>query len=197
MEGETTYLSKSQFAASQGWSPSYVTKLLDQQRLVLSPDGKKVNLQATLALLNRTSDPGKEGVRDHHAAGRTDKHVGAHIRPDAPSAPDSDAGASSDPKYWNAKARREDTLAELAQLDLAKKRGDLVERERVEAMSYAAGRMLRDAVLGLPTRLAPELATMTDPFEIEVKLREALRQVLADMSKMSADDLEKAMEPSH
>jgi hypothetical protein len=197
MESETTYLSKSEFAASQGWSPSYVTKLKDQARLVLSADGKKVNLQATLALLQKTTDPGKESVRMHHAAERTEKHVGVHARHDAPSEDVPGGTASANPKYWEAKANREDNLAQLAQLELAKKRGDLVDRQRVETVAFASGRMLRDAMLGLPTQLAPELATMTDAFQIEVKMREALRKVLADHAQMTADDLLKAMEPPH
>ena len=198
MSGEITspYLTRSKFAELRGWSPSYVTKLGQQQRLILSPDGKLIDVSATIALLDKTSDPAKDVLREHHAAARTEKHVGIHTRHDAPS-DEKGAGASADPKYWDNKTKREGALAELAELELAKKRGDLVERERVEAMAFGAGRMLRDAVLGLPTRIAPELATMTDPFQVEVKLREALRQVFAEQSKMTADDLSKAMEPSH
>ena len=196
MDSEIRFLTKSKFAEHQGWSPSYITKLRDQGRLVLDETNKLVDVPATLARLQRTEDPGKECIRQHHAAARTDKHVGAHIRHDAP-AGDEPPANGSDPKYWDNKSRREGALAELAELELAKRRGDLVDRERVETMAFSAGRMLRDAVLGLPTQLAPELSTMTDAFQIEVKLRDALRQVFADMAKMTADDLTRAMEPSH
>lgn len=196
MEGENQFLSKSEFAAMKGWSPSYVTKLKEQQRLVLCPDGKRVDVQATLALLERTSDPGKESVRQHHSSERTERHVGSQVKPDAKTG-ESPASTGADPKYWEAKARRENSLAELADLELRRKQGDLVERQRVEDMAFAAGRMLRDAVLGLPTKLSPELAAMTDPFQIEIKLRDALRQVFDDMAKITAEDLDKAMEPSH
>lgn len=194
MDGETQYLSKSQFAARQGWSPSYITKLKDQERLVLSPDGKQVDVEATLIKMQRTSAPEKEAVRQHHAAGRTEKHVGAHTKPDAPN---EEQGGSSDPKYWESKARREGALAELAELELSKRRGELVDRVRVESAAFSIGRMLRDAVLGLPTQLAPEIASMTDAFEIETKLRESLRRVFSDTIKLTADDLDKAMEQQH
>lgn len=201
MSSENHYLSKSQFAAQQGWSPSYVTKLKDQDRLVLAPDGKMVDVEATLLRLQRTSAPEKEAVRQHHAQARTEKHVGAHIKPDAPSDDGGEdrgaAGGSSDPKYWDNKARREGALAELAELELSQKRGELVDRARVESAAFAIGRMLRDAVLGLPTQLAPELASMTDAMAIEAKLREALRQVFADTVKLTADDLDKAMGFKH
>jgi hypothetical protein len=199
MEGENRYLSKSQFAASQGWSASYITKLKDQGRLVFNDDGKLIDVPATLAILKRTQDPGKESVRQHHADERSEKHVGSHVKFNAPPGDDqaADKSAVNNPKYWDAKARREDMLADLAQLELGEKRGVLVDRKRVEAMSFAAGRMLRDAVLGLPTQLAPQLANMTDAFQIEIRLRDALRQVFADMAKMSVDDLDKAMEQPH
>lgn len=188
------FLRKSHFAAQQGWSPSYVTKLKDQDRLVLSPDGKRVDVAATLSRLKRTESPEKKGVRAHHAAKRTEKHVSVYTKSDAPS---DDGGGSADPKYWESKARREGALAELAELELSKKRGELVDRARVVSASFYIGRMLRDAVLGLPTQLAPEISGMTDAFAIETKLREALRQVFADTVKLTADDLDKAMEQQH
>ena len=191
MEGENQYLSKKDFAISQGWSPSYVTKLKDQGRLVLCPEGKKVDVKATLAKLTNTSDPGKESVRLHHASERGAKMV----RSDAPD--ERDGSGSADPKYWDNKTRREGALAALAELELANKAGALVERTRVEAVAYAAGRMLRDAMLNIPTQIAPILAAMTDPWEVERTLREAMRQVMSDMDKVSADDLDKAMEASH
>ena len=194
MSGENSFLSKSEFAASQGWSPSYVTKLKDQGRLVMSPDGRKVNVSETVAMLSRTKDLGKDHVRNFHQNERTEKHVTAHTAPSAP--PESDSG-SSDPKYWAAKARREDALADLANLELEKKKGNLVERERVESAAFATGRMLRDAILGLPTQLAPELANTSDAFQIELRMREALRSLLDEMAKMTVDDLTKAMEPTH
>lgn len=196
MSGEIQYLSRSEFAAAQGWSPSYVTKLGKQGRLILDGDGRRVDVSATLDLLKRTEDPGKNAVKQHHAAGRMEKHVGAHVRHDAPGEEGSGSTAS-DPKYWENKARREGALAELAELELAKKRGDLVERARVESAAFAIGRMLRDAVLGLPTHLAPELATLTDAFEVEARLRAALSGVFEDTVKLTADDLDKAMEQTH
>jgi len=190
------FLSKSGFAARQGWSPSYVTKLGHQGRLVLCADQKLIDVAATLAALQRSGDPGKKAVRQHHAAARVEKHVAPHIRPDAPS-DDEPAAVGAAPKYWDNKARREGALAELAEIELAKTCGNLVDRRRVEAMAFTAGRTLRDTVLGLPTQLAPVFAGMAgDAFGIEVRMRDALRQVFADAAKMTADDLRKVSEQS-
>jgi hypothetical protein len=196
MSGAIQYLSRSEFAAAQGWSPSYVTKLGKQGRLILADEGRRVDVAATLALLKRTEDPGKDAVKQHHAAARAEKHVGTHVRHDAPGE-EGVVSASADPRYWDNKARREGALAELAELELAKKRGELVERARVEAAAFAVSRMLRDTVLGLPTQLAPEFAAMSDAFAIETRLRTALRQVFEDAARITADDLDRAMEQTH
>lgn len=197
MNPEPLHLKRAEFARQQGWDRSYITKLGKQGRLILSPDQKMVDVEATLAVLRKTDDPGKEHVRQLHAAGRTEKHVGIHVKHDAPSDDELPAGNSADATYWESKARRESALAELSELELAKKRGGLVELPRVEAIAFAAGRTLRDSVLGLPTQLAPVFASMTDAFQIEVKMRDALRQVFADAAKMTADDLTRASEQSH
>ena len=184
------YLRKSAFAAQQGWNPSYVTKLKNQGRLVYCKDDPKlIDVDATLEELTRTGDPGKAALRQHHSAVRVEKHVTAFVKPHAPSDEEPGAGAAADPKYWDNKTRREGTLADLAALELARKSGELVEFKRVEEVAFAAGRLLRDTVLGLPTRLAPELAAMTDAFQIEIRMRDELRQIFAGLAKMETDDL--------
>ena len=56
------FLSKSAFAAHIGKAPSYITWLKDNNRLVLSDDGKRVNVEATIELIRDTSDPSKTVV---------------------------------------------------------------------------------------------------------------------------------------
>ena len=50
-----TYLSKSAFAAHIGRSPSYITWLKENSRLVLSPNGKQVEVLASEALIRDTA----------------------------------------------------------------------------------------------------------------------------------------------
>lgn len=190
------FLRKSQFAAEQGWSRSYVTKLKDQKRLVLSADGKLVDVAATLEKLQSTNDPGKESVRQHHASGRAYKYAGSLVQPDTQTGEKVSDNINSDPTYWENKSRREIALAKLAELELAKRNGELVDRASVEAMSFATGRMTRDAIFGLLPSLASELALLKDTFQIEAKMREAVREVFIDLSKITADDLAKALESS-
>ncbi len=182
------FLTRSAFADRQGWSPSYVTKLGYQGRLVFGPDPKLIDVAATLANLNLTHDPGKEYLRRHHVSVRIKKHVTAYLDPGAPPVGEENPKVA-DPKYWCVKTRREGALGDLAELELGRRRGDLVDRQSVEALAFASARSLRDTLLGLPVQLAPILATMTDSKAIETKLREVLQQVFSDAEKMAADDL--------
>ena len=72
---ETILLTRSAFAARQNWSPSYVTKLGKEGKLVTTPDGKLVDVDATLAKIKRGADPAKEAVRARHEATRIDRDV--------------------------------------------------------------------------------------------------------------------------
>lgn len=183
-----TYLSRKAFADSQGWSPSYVTKLGTQGRLVMSPDGKQVNVDATLALIGKTADPSKEGVRQRHEEHRIQRDVYADIRPDALDPVSVDVS-----DYQAAKASREKYLALLARVEFEKVSGQTVERDAVIDASYRYGRLLRDTVLGLPKQIAADLAAIQDPWELERALTDRLRKTLEDVAKLGIDDLNKAM----
>ena len=94
--------------------------------------------------------------------------------------------------YWTARTEREQAEAEKAKLEVLKMRGDLVERQRVERASYEAGRLLRDMVLAVPSKVAPEVLALQSAQEVEAKMRDELRRVLAELSRLSRTGLEAA-----
>lgn len=181
----TQYLSKSAFAESQGWQPSYVTKLGKQGRLALAPDGKRVDVGATLALIGKTADPSKDGVREHHEKRRVQRDVY-----DAMDGQDSPAPSD----YHVHKAEREKYLAGIARIEFDKASGQTVERQPVVDAAYRCGRMMRDSIMGLNKQLAPELAAMSDAWEIERMLNDRYRGALQEVIRLSQDDLNRAME---
>jgi phosphoribosyl-ATP pyrophosphohydrolase len=67
-----TVISKSKFAARRGWSRSYVSKLANQDRLVLAEAGK-VELEATELFLASSADPSKAAVAARHDQGRVEQ----------------------------------------------------------------------------------------------------------------------------
>lgn len=198
---EPTYLSKSAFAARIGRSPSYITWLKDNNRLVLSADGKQVDVLATEALIAETADPSKAAVAARHHQDRLQRDVYSQITP--ASEPTSMAAplhaktpAGQQPDFQKARALREHNLAQLAEIELHKAKGELVERKAVNLAAYNGGRLLRDQLLGLPPQLAAELAAMTDPWDIEKHLQKVLRETLENAERMSAADLERSITTS-
>ena len=104
----------------------------------------------------------------------------ANIRPRMPSASReraSSAGAES--AYLAAKARTEAATAELQELRLGVRRGDLVDRAGVERAAYQTGRRIQKALIDVfPSRVAAEVAAITDPAVLETFLRDQLRAEL-------------------
>ncbi len=198
---EPTYLSKSAFAARLGRSPSYITWLKDNNRLVLSPNGKQVDVDATEALIRDTADPSKVAVAERHQQDRIQRDVYSQLssraEPTSTAAPPlTITPAGQLPDFQKARALREHNLAQLAEIELHKAKGSLVALSAVQSGAYNAGRMLRDQLLGMPPQLAPQLASMTDPWEIEKHLTAAIRRSLEDAERMSSADLEHALTTS-
>ena len=192
------YLSKKAFADSQGWVPSYVTKLLKTGRLVLTPDGKKVDCAATLALIGKTIDPSKEGVRLRHEQARIQRDVYDEVHADRPVPPVKVAAAPLAGElmftgYQEAKASREGYLAKLAKVEYERVCQQTVDRQAVLDAAHRYGRLLRDTLLGVPKQISSDLAAITDPWALEQLLTERLRKTLEDVSKLGKDDMDRAM----
>jgi hypothetical protein len=73
-------------------------------------------------------------------------------------------------------------MARLAKLDFEERSGKLVDADQVRAQIFALGRRAREALLGLPDRLAPVLAGESDPAEIHRLLAQELTTCLAELS---------------
>ncbi len=193
------FLSKSAFAAYIGKAPSYITWLRKNNRLVLSADERQVNVDATIALIRETADPTKAAVAARHQEARVQRDVTSQLSPLVESTPNMAAPqpaigpAGKQPDFQKARAHREYYLAQLAEAEFHKVQGSQVELEAVKTGAFSAGRLLRDQLLGMPPQLAPELAAMTDPWEIERRLTAAIRASLEDAERMSSADLVHAL----
>jgi hypothetical protein len=94
------------------------------------------------------------------------------------------AGAG-DPTLLDARTRREQALAELAELELAEKRGELVPVEDIRKALVPKILGVRDALDTLADRLAPLLAAEADPAKVYAMLKQEHRQILAQLSSES------------
>jgi len=96
--------------------------------------------------------------------------------------------------YMEAKRQRESAEAKIAQLKLRQMEGELVSIEKVRAASMRMARMLRDAVLGVPSRIAQTLASESDSHQIEQTLMKSLRRALDDIASLNVEDIKRLEE---
>ena len=89
-------------------------------------------------------------------------------------------------RFWEAKTSREEVELARAKLALEKDAGRLVDKDGVRRAGHEAGRLLRDMVLAVPPRLAAELAVMTDARQIEVRMTDELRKMLANLARLAS-----------
>lgn len=129
-----------------------------------------------ILLIDGKIDP---DVADIQWEKNTRRRVDMHARSAAAEPAQSDvvaADRSGDPSWAASKARTEAAVAELKELQLARQKGELVDRAGVERAAYQTGRQLQKALIDVfPARVAVELASLTDPWGVECFLREQLR----------------------
>ncbi len=182
-------ITPAEYSRRRGVSKEAVSKAIEKGRITTIPgeNGRKlIDPEVADIQWAKNTDP-LQSQRANAPKGDRAPGVGGS------SASGGGIGDDSGSAYWDARTLREQSEAAIADMKRRQMEGDLVERKRVEEASMRLGRMLRDAVLGVPTKLAPEVSHLSDTWEIEQRLTSALRQVLDDVAKMTADDLARAM----
>lgn len=167
-----TTATRSEFARQKGWKPSYITKLIKEKRVIFADDQEKlIDVEQTEAKLLETRDPSKKGVADRHQQNRVEQGVTQYTRPDAPDLPAGfgdasgrafDDGDHVDPVMFDfqlARARRETYLADMAEVELDKALGSVLERDSSESAFTTVMIELRQSLNNIKARLAPQFTT--------------------------------------
>ena len=172
MESGEALVSKSQYARLRGCTPAAITHAIKQGRITLT---------------NGKIDPARadsEWARNSRARGDS-KPAGVDVPPAAP----------RDPNYAEARARREDAEASLAEMEVKRTEGNLVERQTVESAVFDAFRALRDRVMAAPRRCAPTVAPLSDLREIEAVIADELRRSFDAFEQHAAEQLASRIAP--
>ncbi|MEY2653098.1 MAG: hypothetical protein RLZZ524_125 [Pseudomonadota bacterium] len=92
-----------------------------------------------------------------------------------------------------AKAKREHAEAQLAELELAEKRGEIILAADHKRVIFRLCRSIRDALVPIPDRMAPVVAAEDDPAKVHAELSREIRQVLEALSALAnqGDDAER------
>lgn len=169
------YVSKSVFAKIYGCGLSYVTKLKDLKKLVLSDDGKLVNVEASLRLIDSTGDPSKQGVRERWSAYREGRDLDSVevVPASAEAAPAGGArrAPAGESAYHQARTEKEQMDVQLKKIELRKLQGQIAEIGPILKAVQDTHVAARSALLQLPDRLAQMLAPETDPLKVHELLR--------------------------
>ena len=168
-------ITRKQYAEHRGCSPSYITYLGKNGRLVLDADGKVMVKETDQMVANTGGD--RQDVSSRHAAGRASKKSR-----DAAEDRKREAPAFSGEQIGNSiaasRAIKEKYAALTAKVDYETKIGYLIPREDVDAAMRFIGAAVRSALDVLPDQTAPLVAPVTDLAEIHEALTDACRNAL-------------------
>lgn len=191
---EPRLMTQSDFARLMGWNKSTVTRAKQGGRLVMSSG--LVDVGASRARLEATGGM-RFDVAERHSRERAAKtaaggpeEVGAGgTVPEGTKTPPADAAAPwRDKNRADAQARKESAAADLLEIELAQKRGQVIPKDDVDLALKTFAAATRARLDTLPDQLAPVLAPVADLGEIHALLAEHLRLALAGI----ADDLHRA-----
>lgn len=161
-----------EFSRHLGYGRTYAYQLKKEGRLVLD-DAGRVLVAESIARIEATKDPSKQGVADRHAVQRDGGE------------PAADAGEAVDVggyNYQSSKAKREHYAAEREHALYLKEVGELMDRGQVLAAFANAGAMLRGRMEGMPAMVAPMLMGRDDA-GIRAVLADQVEQLLRDISR--------------
>jgi hypothetical protein len=163
-------LTKSEAAAFFGVSRPLISRKFKQGKLVMV-DGL-VDVEASRGAFGGNGQPvGKPASEQVNAA--------------VASAPERVNGAKSPDEqvesFAEAQRRKESALANLRELEIREKIGELVDVGEMERAWATAGQTLRDGFLALPEQIAPQLAALTDKIEVRDLLRGEIRKILGNL----------------
>lgn len=182
-------LNQKQTAAELGLSAPYLVKLRDKGVISYADPARKLyNPAQVRADIARSRDVGQTMAAETRAQGKQAGAVAAATPTTFPPlGDDAEPGYGTDhhENFKIARSQREQEEARIARVKRMEAEGAAVAKADVERETYTTARMLRDRLLGaLPTKLAPKLALITDVFELEQVLREALRAEMLELVKV-------------
>lgn len=177
----------------KGWNPGYGHKVKTLGRLVtVVVNGKElVDVEASDAKYAATVDPAKG-----HMAAVNEQQRAAHRGAAKPPAPprtgaqfnDRQPGlgdASKNATYMQAKTAREVYEAKNSQLEYEERTSKLIRVDAVKTELSIAMATAREALLQIPSRLAPLLAAETDPAAVQTALHGEIHRALAQLAGAS------------
>lgn len=195
-------VSKAEFARRHGWDRSYVTRLVQQNRLVLDGTGPRARIkvaesEAALAQTMGNRDDVARRHAENRGADSPQAQPAAETAPaarnSAPSGLASGEGGEPDPESFGplatarhakilAESRRAVALAEREEIERDKLAGELLDRTEVEAAFKSVGAQIRSLMETFPDQVAPLVAPVATLEDCRALLTEQCRNVLVNFN---------------
>lgn len=165
-----TTATQSEFAALLGRDKSYVTRLKQAGRLVLTAEGL-VDVEKSQAMIAATADPSRNAAVEARA--------NETMRGERAAPSQQDAIGNS---YQTAKAVNEKYKALTAKAEYETLIGKLVDADEARLFAADLAASFRGALEILPDRLSPELVPLNETEAVRAVLVESFEQVLTDLA---------------
>ncbi|WP_445287686.1 hypothetical protein [Variovorax atrisoli] len=184
-----------EFSAHLGYGRTYAYQLRDEGRLVMTEDGKRVLVAESIARIEATKDPARQGVAARHAAQRAGRPAVPAAEPSASPGGASDGDAPLEApappgtpafNFQVAKAKREHFAALEAEAAYRARMKELLEAADVRAALVETMTILRTSIEGIAHRLAPALAAEVDEGEVRALLDAEIRHALSTAAESLA-----------
>jgi len=165
-----TLMTKSEYARHRGVSPQAVDKLIKNERIMVTADGK-VDVEISDIIMNQFSD-------SEQSRGMTYSNLeddGSDFREGLITQ------LATIGSYSEQRALLTSYKAQLAKIELDKASGAVIDAETVKREAFSTARRVRDSILNLPDRIAPLVATADDVHAIRTILDTELRKALTEL----------------
>lgn len=183
-------LNQTAFARELGVAKSYVTQLKQAGRLVMTKDGKKVKVTASLSRIKETADQNRDDVAARHAEARTPEVVLTSALNAGAVEPETSTKQTRPKKektpgevsFSDGRAKEQHYKALSAELEYKKTIGELVAVADVKHALEDAFTMFRQEMENLPNRIAPDLVGK-DSDVIRTTLKQEIHGALANLER--------------
>ncbi|WP_220369727.1 hypothetical protein [Paludisphaera rhizosphaerae] len=152
--------------------------------------GTKIDPQEAMRIIADQSNPARRSAIAGFVLGGNYAYA-APAKPLADESPaesddEEEAEASNRDNFAEFRTQREKANAQLAELQLRERMGQLLERSAVERQTATIFRELRDKVLAAPYRLAGRLVTLATEREVVACIEEAVNAIFAEFAEKLA-----------
>jgi hypothetical protein len=185
-------MTQSAFARHMGASKSYVHKLKTEGRIIMTPDGKRVDVEASVVRVQETADPNRDDVAARWARARGKQlKIQRQAAETEPPEDDDEADTSANESFASARARKMAADANVAELELRKLQGSLVEMSAVRKAGADAGALTRSKFERFLDDVVPVIAP-NDQARARALMIEHGEAFLNDVANGIANAMEKA-----